>query len=71
MKKTRFFVSEKNAYHTIPIYGNCMNRFFLIATQKFFQVIVKLPLKISNFFNRNMSFVGKQVFSEKKLGCKI
>ena len=45
--------------------------FFLIATQKFFQVIVKLPLKISNFFNRNMSFVGKQVFSEKKLGCKI
>ena len=37
-KKPRFlFLFEKNAYHAIPIYGNCMTTIFLMTTQKFFR----------------------------------
>ena len=36
-KYQRFSFFEKNDYHTITIYGNCMTSIFLMATQTFFQ----------------------------------
>ena len=33
---------EKNAYLTNPIYGNCMNGIFLMATLEMPQVVSKL-----------------------------
>ena len=35
-------VYGENAYHTISICGNCMTGIFLMATQKLFQVILKI-----------------------------
>ena len=48
IKKTEVFVFCKNAYYTIPIYGNCMTGIFLMATQKIFKVNLKIWPK--NFF---------------------
>ena len=64
IKKLRFSFFEKNAYHTIPIYGNCMIGIFLMATQKIFQVILKIWPKIFFFFNGKSNFVRKQTFFE-------
>ena len=65
IKKLRFSFFEKNAYHTIPIYGNCMTGIFLMATQKLFQVILKFwPKNFCFFFNRKSNFVRKQTFFE-------
>ena len=69
-KKLRFSFFEKHAYHTIPIYGNCMTGIFLMATQKIFQVILKIWPKIFFvFFNGKSIFVRKQTFFEKKNCC--
>ena len=62
---------KKNAYHTIPIYGNCMTGIFLVATQKvFLSNFESLAQKFFRFFfNRKSIFVRKQTFFEKKKIC--
>ena len=61
----RFCFLKKNAYQTIPIYGICMTGVFLLATQKNFQAVLKLPPKIFlYFFNCKSNFVREQTFSK-------
>ena len=50
---------KKNAFHTIPIYGNCMTGIFSMATQ----VILKIWPIFGFFLNRKSNFVRKQTFS--------
>ena len=45
-EKSEVLLFDKNYYHTIPMYGNCMTSIFLLATQ----VFLKLPLKFFLFF---------------------
>ena len=40
------FIFWKKAYHTILVYENCMTSIFLMATQNFSQVILKLPQNV-------------------------
>ena len=46
-KKNGVFVIKKNAYHTIPIYGICMTRIFLMTKPNFF--ISKYEIVRKNF----------------------
>ena len=68
-KKLRFSFFEKNAYHTIPIYGNCMTGIFLMATQKNFHLILKIWSKIFFCFffsTANRFSYANKYFSKKK-----
>ena len=64
MKKLRFLFFEKNLYHTIPIYGNCMISIFFIIDKvfrnllkRFFKKLYKIEkrlwLKVGCFFCEN------------------
>ena len=69
-KKLRFSFFEKNAYHTIPIYGNCMTGIFLMATQKKFQVILKIwPKNLFVFFQPQIDFRTQTNIFRKKKFC--
>ena len=59
---------EKNTYHTISIYKNCMTSIFLMATAKTFPSNIEIALNIfCFFFNCKSNFVFKQTFSKKSL----
>ena len=62
---------KKNACHTIPIYGNCMTGIFLMATQKIFQVILKIWPKnfFCFFFQPQIDFRTQTNFFRKKKFC--
>ena len=69
-KKPRFSFFEKNAHHAIPIYANCMTGIFLMATQKFFQVILKICTKILFFFSTANRILYANKHFPKKSFCK-
>ena len=65
-KKPRFSFFEKNAYHTIPIYGNCMTGIFLMSTQKNFETGPKFFLF---FFQPKIEFRTQTNIFRKKIFC--
>ena len=60
-----FTFRKKSVSYTSHIW-KLYDCFFLMATQKIFQVFLKLPRIFFVFFNRNLNFILRQLFSKKK-----
>ena len=71
-KKPRFSFFEKNTYHTSPIYGNCMTGIFLMTTQIFFQLTLKIcPISCVFSTANRISQSNKNFPKKRNSACKI
>ena len=64
IKNQVFCFLKKNACHTTPIYGNCVASIFFMATQKYFQIILKLHQIFFSTTNRIM-YANERYFAKK------